>query len=219
MPNLIVNLNLKVGFNWWSPSLIDYSLRVHNDLTSTQVTKFKSAHSVLQPCAGVLGIILPNELSMYMKKRDPNRYVNIDCFIFAAGFMTSSLLLYIYLLVIDYSYYAAVLVFTLTIASFNICWVIQSKIFLDIVSPGLRSTANSLIIFILHLLGDDLSPYWSGLLADWCLSQFRFKNSFSVLLYCTGVSLYPFVILAFLAGSLALFMSITFIKDNLDSKT
>ena len=143
---------MKVGFNWWSPSLIEYSLGIKN-LTPSEIDSWKSLHSVLQPVSGVVGIIVPNEVSLRLKKRGVS---NADCFIFAFGFAVSSLLLFFYLNVVDLNPYLGVAVLTATIMTFNICWVIQSKVFLDIVHPSLRSTANSLITFSLHLVGDDI---------------------------------------------------------------
>jgi hypothetical protein len=205
------NFRFQVGFNWWSPSLINYALR-NEGLTTEAVTTWKSAHSVIQPIAGALGIILPNELSIYLKSKG---YLTADTYLFAFSFSSSSLFLYVYLYVIDLNEYVSIVVFTLTIFCFNICWVIQSKLLLGSTHPKLRSTANSLSIFILHALGDDISPYWSGLIADACLSSYGDRsNVSSVLLYCTKASIYPFVIMSMCAASLALFMSLTFVKDN-----
>ncbi len=201
-----------MGFNWWSPSLINYALR-DEGLTNEEILAWKSAHSVIQPMAGALGIILPNELSIHLKKKG---YLTADTYLFAFSFSGSSLLLYVYLYVIDVNPYLGIVVYTVTIFTFNICWVIQSKLLLGAVHPRLRSTANSLSIFILHALGDDISPYWSGLIADACLDSYGHarRNVSSVLLYCTRVSIYPFVLMSMCAASLALFMSVTFKKDH-----
>ncbi len=210
----------KVGFNWWAPSLIDYSLR-NKQLRTDQIKRVKNLYSILQPIFGVLGIIIPNEFSIYMKKKNPKKYQNIDCFIFALGFLMSSLFLYGCLAGNDtMNAYSDFSLYMITILAFNSCWVIQSKIFLDIINPRLRSTANSLIIFVLHLLGDDISPYWSGLVADICLAQFPSirRNTITILVYCTEMSLYPFVLLSFLAAALALLMSLTFSTDHEESK-
>jgi hypothetical protein len=200
-----------VGFNWWSPSLIDYALR-NEGLSPEDILKWKSAFSIIQPVAGALGIFVPNELSIYLKKRG---HLTADTYLFAFSFAGTSLLLFAYLYVIDVSPYLAIGVYTITMFTFNICWVIQSKLLLAVVHPKLRSTANSLSIFILHALGDDIAPYWSGAIADACLGSFdERKNVSSILLYCTKVSIYPFVLMSMCAASLALFMSLTFKKDN-----
>lgn len=97
--------------------------------------------------------------------------------------------------------------------SFNICWVLETNIFLDVVPSNLRSTANSIMICLLHSIGDSISPYWVGLTADECLKN-EDKDTINSLIYCSQISNYPLVFLYFIAGSLALFMTFTFNRDK-----
>lgn len=195
------------GFTWWSPTLIDYSLRYQN---MTSVDEFKKAYSILQALAGVVGMLLPFKLSGYFKKKSWHTF---DCFFISAGFFGSSLFLYIYLTSIWLDSYFTITVYMLMLVCFNLCWVLETNIFLDIIPPYLRSTGNSFMICLLHGVGDSVSPYWVGLIADKCLS-IKNSNTITSLLYCTQLSNYPLVFLYFFSGTFALFTSLTFLNDK-----
>jgi len=79
--------------------------------------------------------------------------------------------------------------------------------------PTIRATALSLFFFVLHSVGDSVSPYWVGLIAQKCIKA-EDENTISVLLGCTRLSYYPLIYLSFLAGTLGLFSSLSFRKDK-----
>lgn len=70
-----------VAFSWWSPSLIDYSLR--NQKLVADIDDFKKVYSILQACCGVLGLLVSYKLSVYLKK-SPTRRVFVT--LYQAGF-------------------------------------------------------------------------------------------------------------------------------------
>lgn len=100
-----------------------------------------------------------------------------------------------------------------SVASFNMGWVVQAQCLLDITKPNLRSTANALIICFLHLIGDSISPYWMGVIADKCI-RITGGKTISSLLECTQYSYYPLVYVSFISGSFALFMTLSFQVDK-----
>lgn len=176
------------------------------------IDTIKLFYSIFNPLFGVLGIVVSNWASNNMKKRFRSIQTS-DCIIFSVCFLLASLFIYLYLTLIKINVYLSLVLFMLTIFSFNLCWLIKGKILLDIVEPNLRSTANSLRLFAAHSIGDDASPYWTGLIADYCLDE-RLSSTITGQLYCTRVSLYPLVFGTFIAASLALFTTLTFTNDK-----
>ena len=204
------NLAAYVGFSWWSPTIIDYSLK--NKKLPYNLDDIKTAYSILQALCGVLGLLIPYQVSAFLKRKS-TKFAKTDCFFMAGGFFASSVLLFVYLATIHFDAYFSLFIYMIMIVCFNLCWVLEKNIFLDIVQPSLRSTANSLIIFVLHLFGDSASPYWIGLIVDKCL-EYKNQNTMTELLFCSTLSVYPLVFLFFLSGSFSLFMSFTFLKDK-----
>ena len=196
------------GFSWWSPTLIDYSLRFQQ--LPINIDNFKKIYSLVQSLGGVAGILISFKLSILLKKKS---YATADCYLLSFGFFGSCFLIFLYLATIDINVYFTLLVYLIMFILFNFCWVLETNIFLDIIQPKLRSTGNSMMIFSLHLLGDSSTPYWIGLIADKCLI---FKNNDTIFssLYCTQISNYPLVFVFFFAGTFALFTSLTFKKDK-----
>jgi len=206
---------LKGGFSWWSSSIIDYSLR-NKHLSPSKIDFFKKMYSASQVLAGIVGLLTPVKFSSYFKSKQITPA--IDCFSYSFSFFGASLFIFIYLATIELNEYLSFIVYTFIIVSYNICWITQSYIFLDIVHPRLRSTANGLIIFVLHLVGDSISPYWVGSIADACLAHGDKKSSVFYLMECTQISLYPIVFVAFFGGVFGLFMTLSFEKDRELSK-
>lgn len=176
-----------------------------------QKDRLKKVYSLLQVLSGVIGLCIPCEISKAFKKH--RQLVSIDCFLLAAGFFISSVSIYVYLVTIGINVYFSMFLYMMSVASFNTGWVIQAQILLDITKPNLRSTANALIICVLHLIGDSISPYWMGLIADQCINVTK-ENTISNLLNCTQFSYYPLVYISFLSAVLALFMTLTFSYDK-----
>ncbi len=193
--------------------MIDYSLQ-NQGLPLENIKFMKLLYSIFQPICGAIGVLLSNALSSYFKSKSKSG----DCFVFSLGFFANSLFLCLYLVFIDVNEYLALLLCMISVVSFNVCWVIKAKILIAVVHPSLRSTANSLRLFALHLIGDDASPYWTGQIADFCLDEFQDPNTVFGLFYCTELSLYPLVFVSFLAAAFALFMSLTFERDETSSQ-
>ncbi|RMZ93100.1 spinster [Brachionus plicatilis] len=204
------NLAAYVGFSWWSPTIIDYSLK--NQRLPYNLDDIKTAYSILQALCGVLGLLIPYQASAFFKRKSI-KFAKTDCFFMAGGFFASSILLFVYLATIHFDAYFSLYIYMIMIVCFNLCWILEKNIFLDIVQPNLRSTANSLIIFVLHLFGDSASPYWIGLIVDKCL-EYKTQNTMSQLLYCSTLSVYPLIFLYFMSGAFSLFMSFTFLNDK-----
>jgi MFS family permease len=202
------------AFSWWSSSIIDYSLNAFNKVLSlSDIRYYKKFYSILQVTCGALGLFLPLKFSSHYHKKFMH---NIDCFLLSIGFFLNSFFLYFYLFLIDVNMHLTMILYSLVIVTFNTCWVIKCNIFLDIIRPNQRSTAIALIICVLHLVGDSISPYWVGLIADECLNQVDYLDRYSIstLLNCTVISFYPLVFGSFLAATCALFMTITFYQDK-----
>jgi len=148
----------------------------------------------------------------------------IDCLILAVSFFTSSLFIYIYLFTLDLNEYASFGIYSLIIAAYNMGWITFAYIFLDLVEPKRRATANGLVICVVRLMGDSISPYWVGSIADACLnanvsdeqetSMGKAVRTISGTLKCTQYSFYPLVFVSFVGGVLALSATLTFRRDR-----
>ena len=191
---------------------MDYSLNVTNTNKKT-IASLKKFYSLSQAVSGLLGIFLSSKLSDYLQKKGHHK---ADCYLLAFGLLMSAVLLYAYLLVADLQIYVAFVSFSLLMIAFNFGWVLQAQLLLDIIEPKLRSTANSLIICLLHLAGDSLSPYWIGLIQDGCLkARPDWEDTYSYLTHCTKISLYPLTFVSFSSAVFALFSSLTYDNDKL----
>ena len=200
------------AFSWWSSSMIDYSLR-NKRLSPSSIDNFKKSYSLAQVLGGLVGLLLPVKISSYFKTK--KSVFNIDCFLLATSFFSAGFSIYVYLATIEINAYLSFVAYTMIIFSYNMCWITQSYIFLDIIQPRLRSTANGLIICVLHLVGDSISPYWVGSIADYCMAhEFNKSNTIFDLMRCTQLSLYPIVFVSFFGGVFGLFMTLTFEKDR-----
>jgi len=129
-----------------------------SNLRSAEIEVFKKTYSILQAVSGAFGLLLPCKISSYYKTK--KGVVAIDCYLFAFGSFMTTLLLYVYLASIDINPYLSLFLYTMTVMFFNTCWVPQANILLDVLTPNLRATGNAFAICFLHLVGDDISPYW-----------------------------------------------------------
>ena len=129
------------------------------------------------------------------------------------SFVSAAFFIYVYLFTLDINEYLSFAAYTMVVVSYNICWITQSYLFLDLIQPRLRSTANGLTICVVRLIGDSISPYWVGTIADTCLSIEAKNNTVYQAMRCTQFSFYPLAFVSFIGGALALFISLTFNKD------
>lgn len=189
--------------------MIQYSLTFHN-LPKARKDALKKVYSLQQAICGVTGLISPAFITSYYKKRG---YENIDCTVLAIGFFLSSFFLYVYLVTLEVSAYLTMLISIPLTISFSLSWLSGFNIFLDVVPPSIRATALSIFFFVLHSIGDSVSPYWVGLIAEQCIKHEN-DNTFASLLGCTRLSYYPLVYLSFFAGAIGLFSSLSYSKDK-----
>ena len=104
-----------------------------------------------------MGLLLPIKLSSYYKRKKVD---SIDCYLLSIGMFTTTIFLFIYLTTLRINPYLNMILYTTVILLYNTCWVLEANILLDILPSYLRSTGNSIMICVLHLIGDSLSPYW-----------------------------------------------------------
>jgi MFS family permease len=206
-----------VGFNWWSPTYISYMLASESK-TEVQIFERKQIYSIVQTISGALGTLFPSEMSTWLKRKinaNNSWKAAIDCYLLTAEMFATSLSLYVYILLsslypsLDMIFYA---IFTFFINSWRI---LIANILLDIVDAKYRAISNSILLFVLHLLGDSFAPYWIGAINDECFGSVSI-DSVNNQLYCTQLSLYPLVIISFMSSSFALFSTLTFDNDKID---
>jgi hypothetical protein len=126
------------------------------------------------------------------------------------------------LFTLDLNEYLSFAIYSLIIAAYNMGWITFAYIFLDLVEPKRRATANGLVICVVRLMGDSISPYWVGSIADACLnanvsdesSMSKTVRTISGTLKCTQYSFYPLVFVSFIGGVLALSATLTFRRDR-----
>lgn len=122
---------------------------------------------------------------------------------------------------LDYNEYLSLVAYSCIIAAYNIGWITFAYIFLDLIEPKLRATANGLVICVVRLIGDSISPYWVGSIADACLNNNNSNNQENAVvrtvannMKCTQYSFYPLVFVSFVGGVMALSGSFTFKRDR-----
>lgn len=207
-----------VGFNWWSPTYISYILKSN---VNVNVFEYKQIYAGLQTMFGLLGTLIPSELSNWMKSKIKPNMLDIDVYLLSFFMFISSFTLYAFLVISGWHPVSDMIVYSLFNFFINTWRILVANILLDIVDSNRRATANSILLFFIHLLGDSFAPYWIGLINDQCAHVLtRSTNNWPTVLtlldlyYCTQTSLYPLVFLLFLAASLLLISSFTFHSDR-----
>jgi MFS family permease len=177
-------------------------------------TDLKKIYSLLTVLIGLLGLVVPSWISNHLKKR--KNFLTIDCVLLSMAYFITTISVFVYTMTIKWNVYASMFFYMVVIFGFNMGWVIEANILLEIIRPNLRSTANALMIFVLHLIGDSLSPYMVGTIADFCFKKSDYDNTITILLDCAQLSFYPIVYISFLACAFGLFASLSFVNDKLD---
>jgi predicted MFS family arabinose efflux permease len=205
-----------VGFNWWSPTFISYILKSN---VNVDAYEYKQLYAGLQTVFGMLGTLISSELSNWMKNK--NKIFDIDVYLLSVFMLISSVTLYIFLVISSWHPISDIVVYSLFNFFINTWRILVANILLDIVDSNRRATANSILLFFIHLFGDSFAPYWIGLINDQCIHVItRTNNNRPTTLtlldmyICTQISLYPLVFLLFIAASLLLFSSFTFHLDK-----
>ena len=202
-----------VGFNWWAPTYISYLLK--SQLKSDeQEFEIKQIYSVFQSVVGAVGTLLPSELSNLARRLRPG-LKEVDCFLLSFSLISSSVSLYVYLIASSLNSYLDIVFYSLYQLFINFWRILLANIILEIVDPKLRATANSILLVLLHVIGDASAPFWIGLINESCINKFTFKNSISNMTFCTKTSLYPLVIILAVGASTSLFSTLTFYKNKL----
>jgi MFS family permease len=205
-----------VGFNWWSPSYIIYMLMLKPD-SELDMFEIKTLYAVLQTISGFLGNLIATELSNYLRNRFSKNSALFDCFLHSVSLLMCSVMLYMFLWLSNSARIFDIVFYTLFTLLLN-CWrILFANILLDIVPSRVRASANGLILFFMHLLGDSTAPLWLGALNDSCLiaRHSKDKSTYFDYFYCTQLSLYPLVFILFIGGSFSLFSTITFQRDKI----
>lgn len=201
-----------VGFNWWSPTYIVYNLKARSEGVE-DIFEVKQYYSMVQTLAGLMGTLASAELSALHKRGFLMARVKcFDCYLLAAVLYASSLTLYVYLYFYNVNVYVDMCFYALFTFFIN-CWrVLVANVLLDIVDARRKAISNSILFFVMHLLGDSLAPVWLGVINDECYGR-RSVDSFNYLAYCTRLSIYPLVVVSFVGASWALLATLTFQND------
>ena len=203
-----------VGFNWWAPSYIEYFLESAGN-TRKSISSTKQIYSVFQVIFGLIGTLLPSELSNLARRLKPKLF-EANCFLLSGGIFASSLTLYLYFATADSSPYLDIVLYSFYALFANSWRILLANILLEIVVEEQRATANSILLLALHLLGDSMAPLWIGSISDKCLSDSInpvVSLSIEDYVFCVQVSLYPLVFLLIVGASFALFASLTIRRD------
>jgi sugar phosphate permease len=208
-----------VGFNWWTPTYIDYLITGSYNLDKSKVLNLKKTYSIVQTIAGIVGNIGSGELSAFFHKFRPS-ILEKDCFQLSGVLISCAVSHFVFLVGSSFDKYLDIFFYSIFTIFINGWRILLANILLDIVDPKLRSTANSLLLFTLHLLGDSLSPFWIGFISDTCYDYYT-SDTINVNLsdntkhiYCTQLSLYPLVYILFIGSSFALFSTLTFRRNK-----
>ena len=117
--------------------------------------------------AGVGGITIGTFFSAYFRPK----YPSVDPFIIGIGLLLAGILLFtsIWSSSTSISTSLILMFIGLTFASMN--WEVVVDMTLYVVPPSLRSTATGIQTAMAHGLGDAISPYVVGLIADWSKTE------------------------------------------------
>ncbi|XP_048448363.1 protein spinster homolog 3-like, partial [Rhincodon typus] len=122
---------------------------------------------------GILGIGIGAALSKHFKKKSPRA----DPLICAAGMLSSSLCLYLAIVLARHSIAATYVFIALGETLLALNWAIIADILLYVIIPTRRSLAEAVQITICHVLGDASSSYIIGSISD-AIQKTRPASSF-----------------------------------------
>jgi len=152
---------------WWGPEFAFLGAKAAcgakagcQDITQANVSyKF----GIVMTMAGLLGVPLGSYISQIIRHKVPNA----DPLVCGATLMLSVPVLFFGFFFARYSLNACYGLTFLAGLLLNCNWSIVSDITLYIVIPTRRSIASATQILISHALGDAISPYLIGVVADW----------------------------------------------------
>jgi len=152
---------------WWGPEFAFLGAKAAcgakagcQDITQANVSY---RFGIVMTMAGLLGVPLGSYISQIIRHKVPNA----DPLVCGATLMLSVPVLFFGFFLARYSLNACYGLTFLAGLLLNCNWSIVSDITLYIVIPTRRSIASATQILISHALGDAISPYLIGVVADW----------------------------------------------------
>ncbi|XP_048413530.1 protein spinster homolog 3-like [Stegostoma tigrinum] len=151
------------ALGFWAPIFL---LRAQGTNGSPQRTVNTSQDSLIFGAitcvTGILGIGIGAVLSKHFKKKSPRA----DPLICATGMLSSSLCLYLAIVLAKHSIAATYVFIALGETLLALNWAIIADILLYVIVPTRRSLAEAVQITICHVLGDASSSYIIGSISD-----------------------------------------------------
>ncbi|CAF3386766.1 unnamed protein product [Rotaria sp. Silwood1] len=196
------------SLSWWGPIFLQKAHILANGSEDPKDKANVSLYFGIVTCgAGVLGVLLGSEIARRYRKRNP-RGDPIVCGI--AVLLAIPCLFCVLLLSKDYIVLTWIFIF---IAETLLCsnWALITDMLMYIIIPTRRSTASSILIFVMHLLGDASSPYIIGEISDF-FRKGADDNLTQWISLRNALMLTPFV--ATLGGAAFLFAAIYIIQDR-----
>ncbi|CAF3251391.1 unnamed protein product [Rotaria socialis] len=196
------------SLSWWGPIFLQ---KAHILASGSEDPKEKTNVSLyfgIVTCgAGILGVLLGSEVARRYRKINA-RGDPIVCGI--AVLLALPFLFSVLLLSKDHLILTWIFIF---IAETLLCsnWALISDMLMYIVIPTRRSTASSMLIFVMHLLGDASSPYIIGEISDF-FRDGADDNLTQWVSLRNALMLTPFV--AALGGAAFLFAAMFIIQDR-----
>ena len=127
-----------------------------------EVERIPLLFGIIVTISGVTGVSLGALLSMKLRPRFP--YVDPLICGFGLIVSTSSLAPGIAILTVDFWGSFSLIAFGLF--ALNLQWSVAADMTLYVVIPTRRGTANAILNFVSHLIGDNISPYLIGFISD-----------------------------------------------------
>ncbi|CAF0942045.1 unnamed protein product [Rotaria sordida] len=196
------------SLSWWGPIFLQKAHKLANGSEDSKDKANVSLYFGMITCgAGIIGVLLGSEIARRYRKRNP-RGDPIVCGV--AVLLAIPFLFCVLLLSKDYIVLTWIFIF---IAETLLCsnWALITDMLMYIIIPTRRSTASSILIFIMHLLGDASSPYIIGEISDFFRKGADDDLSNWVSLR-NALMLTPFV--AILGGAAFLFAAMFIIQDR-----
>lgn len=190
---------------WWSPEFGLYSIQKSTD-PSAKMGDVSYKFGIVTFVAGVIGVTLGAELA----RRWRHYNMQADALVCGFGILGGIPFVFLTLYLFDKSTNAAWVLLAIGEILLFMNWAPNGDILLYVMPPSVRSSAEAIQIVLLHTLGDAISPFILGAIADYNTGDDKSiagkQRGLLYALYCT-----PFVCVL---GAMAYIIGARYLADD-----
>lgn len=153
------------ALGWFGPKYLELALSKYSK--EPVATNASLIFGIITCIAGIVGVIIGSASSQHFRRTN----AKADPLICAYGILISVPLIFLGVVMAEYSLIAACILIFLGEVCLCVNWTIVADMLLYVIIPNRRSLAEAVQILVSHAFGDAASPYIIGLVSDSILSH------------------------------------------------